>query len=147
MDKSGAVNLMLYANSVRGTKDIGATWDVWSSQSISALSNAVEPTATPASCRMGQPIISELSYITPEASARAFASTGIPRWTFVQYPGDMAIVPPSLPHQVCLHCLNHRKVLNLSRFQTGAIRSRSPVISSHLLTFPFSKTLKCAFVR
>lgn len=101
MDKSGAVNVMLLSNvASNASGEIGARWQIWPSEAISGLAKAMDPSATQTSCQLAQPIISELSFVTPDAAARAFEISGIPCWIIDQLPGDMVVIPPSCPHQV-----------------------------------------------
>lgn len=109
MDKAGAVNAMLYSQPATDGQLLGARWDIWHPDSIYSLSKALSPEASQENCRMAQPIISEMSYITPAVNRSAFLNSGIPGWSTTQLPGDAVIIPPGCPHQVSLgYNVQHR---------------------------------------
>lgn len=99
MDKSGAVNILLYGE-VKSESSNGARWDIWPVSSIPTLSQALDPTASPEDCSTGQPIISEQWHASDKIILETFQATGRPHWCFIQLPGEAVIIPPGCPHQV-----------------------------------------------
>jgi hypothetical protein len=102
MDKAGAVNVMLYSQPGNDNQVLGARWDIWHPHSIYSLCKALDPAASDDNCRMAQPIISEMHYISPETNRSAFLNSGIAAWHTIQLPGEAIIIPPGCPHQVSL---------------------------------------------
>ncbi|RDB23119.1 Lysine-specific demethylase 3B [Hypsizygus marmoreus] len=66
MDKSGAINIMLYSRATgrKGQQVEGARWNIWPKSQIEVLSQALDPNATPDSCRTGQPIVAEEHFVS-----------------------------------------------------------------------------------
>jgi hypothetical protein len=104
MDKAGAVNVMLYSQPGSDDQHYGAHWDIWHPRSVSSLSKALDPSASEEHCVTAQPIISEMYYISPEISKKAFSNCGSAGWSMVQLPGEAVVIPPGCPHQVSLDC-------------------------------------------
>lgn len=105
MDKSAAVNVMLYSDESAENVPHGARWDIWPMSSISSLSKTLEPSAPDEACISGQPIISGLYYACPEIIAKAFSSSRIRHWIINQLPGEAVFIPPGCPHQVSQYCI------------------------------------------
>jgi hypothetical protein len=121
MDKSGAINIMLYSKPDSHGDVSGAHWDIWPASSIPSLSKALDTSASDESCKMGQAIVSEMHYISPDVSRTAFLSSGIQGWHAIQLPGEAIIIPPGCPHQVSSHLL---MVHNVTSF-LGEVSNRS----------------------
>jgi hypothetical protein len=102
MDKAGAINLMFYSKPDHNGKVLGARWDIWPSSSIFALSKALDRSASDSCCRLGQAIVSETNYISPDVGKTAFLTSGVRGWHAVQLPGEAVVIPPGCPHQVSL---------------------------------------------
>lgn len=100
MDKAGAVNIMFYSKPAHNGDVLGAQWDIWPSSSIFSLSKALDAAASDESCRLGQAIVAETYYISPEVSRAAFMSSGVRGWQATQLPGEAVVIPPGCPHQV-----------------------------------------------
>ena len=104
MDKAGAVNLMFYSKPGYNGKVLGAHWDIWPSSAIYSLSKVLDPSASDEYCSMGQAIVSEIHYLSPDASRAAYLASGIRGWHTIQLPGEAIIIPPGCLHQVSLFC-------------------------------------------
>lgn len=105
MDKSAAVNVMLYSDESAKDGTCGARWDIWPMSSIPSLSKMLEPSASDEACISGQPVISGLYYASPELIAKAFRSSRIRHWIINQLPGEAVFIPPGRPHQVSQYCI------------------------------------------
>ena len=102
MDKSGAVNLMLYSTPATIKCKTGARWDIWPHSSIPALSHAIDSLATKEQCQLAMPIIAEMTYVNDQVMASSLVHGSPPRWIIDQLPGEAVIIPPGCPHQVFL---------------------------------------------
>ena len=100
MDKSGAVNLMLYSKPATANCKTGAQWDIWPYSSIPALSHAIDGSATELQCQLAMPIIAEMTYVNDRLMAPLLAHGSPPRWIIDQLPGEAVVIPPGCPHQV-----------------------------------------------
>jgi len=106
LDKSGAVNIMLYASLDNDPSKFGARWHIWPASSISALSRVIDPEATDEACRLAHPIIAETHYVDPTT-----LPDGESPWEIYQQPGEVVIIPPACPHQVTSGFNPHCKML------------------------------------
>lgn len=100
MDKSGAINLMVFSESATAGHKTGARWDIWPHSSISALSRAIDDSATKEHWRLALPIIAETTYVNDELVASSIRHGSPPRWIIDQVPGEAVVIPPGCPHQV-----------------------------------------------
>lgn len=101
MDKAGAVNVMLYSQP--GVDEcLGAQWDIWHPSNIHSLCKVLDASASDEDCKMAQPIVSEMHYVSPEECKNAFLVSGQVGWCTIQLPGEAVVIPPGCPHQVSL---------------------------------------------
>ena len=117
MDKAGAVNIMFYSKPAQDGKVLGARWDIWPSSAIFSLSKVLDPAASDEHCRLGQAVVSETHYLSPDASRAAYLASGIRGWHAVQLPGEAVIIPPGCPHQVSLSHSRFRLLILLPGVQ------------------------------
>ena len=100
-DMCGAINMMTWAKHDGLTGEHGAMWDIVKSDEADQVSNFLRDKLE-LTDRSPDPLHDQRTFLDDATLEDLYLQVGVVPFRVVQKPGDMILIPPGAPHQVCI---------------------------------------------